>query len=218
MPLLQGINGLDLARLEEHAGLQIESVPPLRHPLIRQGQTCRELIFLVSGKFVKQTRSADGVYETQETLAGPTVIEPEKLYGLQCAYSSSYLCQEECQVMHVEKADVGILMKSEIFRMNYLNMLSAKLHRLETALQFRKPGTPIQKVAHFILSNFTADEGEKLLSIKMCDLAAYLDETRLTVSNSLNQLEKAHVVSLRRKEIRIPAIATFKNYCDEYFF
>ena len=218
MPLLQGINGLDLARLEEHAGLQIEAVPPLRHPLIRQGQTCRELVFLVSGRLVKQMKSADGVYETQETVAGPTVIEPEKLYGLHCAYSNSYFCEEECQVMHVEKADVGkYLMKSEIFRMNYLNLISAKVSRLETALQFRKQGTPLQKVIDFILANFTSDEGEKLLTIKMNDLAEYLDETRLTVSNALNQLEASHVVSLRRKEVHIPDISSLKKYRNEHF-
>ncbi|MBQ1908810.1 MAG: winged helix-turn-helix domain-containing protein, partial [Bacteroidaceae bacterium] len=120
--------------------------------------------------------------------------------------------------MHVEKADVGkYLMKSEIFRMNYLNLISAKVSRLESALQFRKQGTPLQKVIDFILANFTADEGEKLLTIKMNDLAEYLDETRLTVSNALNQLEASHVVSLRRKEVRIPDISSLKKYRNEHF-
>ena len=55
------------------------------------------------------------------------------------------------------------------------------------------------------------------MTIKMNDLAEYLDETRLTVSNALNQLEASHVVSLRRKEVHIPDISSLKKYRNEHF-
>ena len=39
MPLLQGLNGIDLARLEERLNLCIYTLEKSRHPFIRQGDT-----------------------------------------------------------------------------------------------------------------------------------------------------------------------------------
>ena len=49
-------------------------------------------------------------------------------------------------------------------------------------------------------------EGEKILKIKMEDLANLIDETRINVSKVLNDLQEQGLVQLSRKEISIPAL------------
>ena len=117
MPLLQGINGIELARIEERIGLQTEELAASRYPFITQGQPCREMVFLVGGTMTRQTVSADGLYTAIELCYSPIVIEPDKLYGLSCQYGSSYRSQTDCQLIRISKKQVGDhLLKSDIFR------------------------------------------------------------------------------------------------------
>ena len=210
MPLLQGINGMELARIEEQAQLQIEQVSASRHPFIKQGDICKSLIFLVSGTMNKETLSADKVYKATETIFGPAVIEADRLFGLQCEYDSTYRLPVECQIMQVMKQDVVLhMLKNDIFRTNYINMISAKLHRQQIALQCKKFGTPESKIRHFITKQFSLTAGKKYLDIKMTDLAEYIGETRLTVSIVLNRWKEEGIIDLKRKEIVIDDITRF---------
>ena len=212
MPLLQGIGGMDLARLEERARLEVEEHPASGASLIRQGQPCRELVFLVSGELRRTTESADHVFVTEECLTGPAVIEPDKLFGLSCEYASSYHSETDCQLMTVKKLDVTLhLMRNDIFRTNYINLLSAELGRKSDALQPSKQFTPEAKLRRFVLGRFSRTDGRKVMRIKMRDLAEYIGETRLTVSEVLNRWSRDGLIGLRRKEIIINDITKFGN-------
>ena len=204
MPLLQGINGMELARLEEQARMQIEHLAPSKLPLISQGQPCRELIFLVAGTMTRQTVSSDGTYIMTESISGPAVIEADKLFGLDCEFGSTYLIPSECQVMRIDKAAVvSHLLRNDIFRTNYVNMMAAELHRQQQSRRFHKKLNAEEKVARFISVQFSPTPGQKTLQIKMRDLAEYVGETRLTVSNILNEWNQSGRIKLRRKEIII---------------
>ncbi len=212
MPLLQGINGMELARIEERTHMQIESMPIAKIPFVQQGQHCRELFFLVSGTISRETISREGTYLTREDLEGPAVIEADKLFGLHCQYGSSYQTVAECQVIRVEKQNVvAHLLKNDIFRTNYINMLSAELYRQGRAAESQKLLTAEAKMKHFISRLFTTATGEKYLQIKMTDLAQFVGETRLTVSNILNNWSSQGLVNLKRKEIIIPDISKLKR-------
>ncbi|MCR4922211.1 MAG: Crp/Fnr family transcriptional regulator [Bacteroidaceae bacterium] len=207
MPLLQGISGMELAHIEERIDLETEVLPASRKPFIMQGQLCRELVFHIEGNVIRQTHSADGLFVATETVSGPVVVEADKLYGLNCEYSSTYRAASECQLMRISKKQVGdLLAKSDIFRLNYLNLLSAAIQRKEAKCRPSVLTTPAEKITHFILGCFSTEQGEKSLQIKMTDLAAFVSETRLTVSRYLNQLCDEGIVSLKRKEIYIPDI------------
>lgn len=211
MPLLQGINGIELARIEERIGLQTEELAASRYPFITQGQPCREMVFLVGGTMTRQTVSADGLYTAIELCYSPIVIEPDKLYGLSCQYGSSYRSQTDCQLIRISKKQVGDhLLKSDIFRLNYLNMLSAIIQRQQERSQPAKPATTAEKICRFLTGCFTHEQGEKRLQIKMTDLAEYIDETRLNVSNQLNRMAREGSIRLKRKEITIPDLTKLK--------
>ena len=211
MPLLQGISGMELARIEERIDFETEEMPARPSPFIKQGQVCRELVFLVEGTLSRQTVFADGLYVATEFLLAPLVIETDKLYGLNCEYSSTYRARSECHLMRISKKQVGdLLAKSEIFRLNYMNMLSAAIQRMETKQRPMILASPAEKIRHFILGCFSNEQGEKSLQIKMTDLAAFIGETRLTVSRHLNELCDDGIISLKRKEICIPDLTRLR--------
>ncbi len=207
MPLLMGINGQDLARMEERLNLQVETMPASNYPILRQGSPCTQLFFLLDGELRKEHTSPDRLYSTTENIAGPAVIEPENLYGLHCLYENTYYTVRQCLVVRIRKNDVGTqLMKSDIFRMNFLNILSAQIGKLRAQNAFRRHPAPRQKLVAFLRKCFSTAEPSKTIRIKMTDLADYLDETRLTVSQTLNRMQAEGLIVLRRKEIQIPDI------------
>jgi CRP-like cAMP-binding protein len=207
LPLLQGISGKELAHIENMTGMEINEVPAMKRPLIRQNDPCTHLVFLTTGKMMCEYTSHDGRFQTKSVLQAPTLLEPYNLYGLNCKFRCSYTPLENVSVITVKKTDVQQhLMKTEIFRINYFNLLSAIIHKKDMLLRPCRHLTVKEKILQFILKLFPDCESQAEIAIKMTDLAEYIDETRLNTSRALNQLEKAGLMELKRSLIVIPDI------------
>lgn len=207
LPLLQGISGKELAHIENMTGMEINEVPAMKRPLIRQNDPCTHLVFLTTGKMMREYTSHDGRFQTKSVLQAPTLLEPYNLYGLNCKFRCSYTPLENVSVITVKKTDVQQhLMKTEIFRINYFNLLSAIIHKKDMLLRPCRHLTVKEKILQFILKLFPDCESQAGIAIKMTDLAEYIDETRLNTSRALNQLEKAGLMELKRSLIVIPDI------------
>ena len=63
-----------------------------------------------------------------------------------------------------------------------------------------------QKIIQFFLLQAHKVEGEKIIKIKMEDLAKIIDETRINVSRELNEMNEKGLIELGRKSIYIPAL------------
>jgi len=212
LPLLQGISGKELAQIESLIGMEINEVPAMSRPLIRQDDPCTHLIFLTTGKMMRQYKSDDGLFQTKAILQAPTLLEPHNLYGLDCRFRCSYTPIEDVSIITVRKKDVlQHLMKMDIFRINYFNLLSAIIHKKDKMLKPVQEMTVEQKIIQFILKLFWDCEGKAEIAIKMTDLANYIGETRLNTSRVLNQLEENHIVELKRSLIVIQDIKKLHN-------
>lgn len=212
LPLLQGISGKELAHIENMTGMEINEVPAMKRPLIRQNDPCTHLVFLTTGKMMREYTSHDGRFQTKSVQQAPTLLEPYNLYGLNCKFRCSYTPLENVSVITVKKTDVQQhLMKTEIFRINYFNLLSAIIHKKDMLLRPCRHLTVKEKILQFILKLFPDCESQAEIAIKMTDLAEYIDETRLNTSRALNQLEKAGIMQLKRSLIIIPDIKTIHN-------
>lgn len=213
LPLLQGLSGKELAHIESVIGMEVNEVPTMKRPLIRQNDPCTHLIFLTTGKLVRQYESDDGLYTTRTIIQAPALLEPYNLYGLDCRFRSSYTPLQDVSIITVKKRDVmQHLMKIDIFRINYFNLLSAIIHKKESLLQPQCNLTVNQKIGTFLQRQFIDCEEQGEVAIKMTDLAEYIGETRLNTSRALNQMEEAHMIELKRSLIVIPDVKRLKGY------
>lgn len=212
LPLLQGLSGKELAHIESVIGMEVNEVPTMKRPLIRQNDPCTHLIFLTTGKLVRQYESDDGLYTTRTIIQAPALLEPYNLYGLDCRFRSSYTPLQDVSIITVKKRDVmQHLMKIDIFRINYFNLLSAIIHKKESLLQPQCNLTVNQKIGTFLRRQFIDCEEQGEVAIKMTDLAEYIGETRLNTSRALNQMEEAHMIELKRSLIVIPDVKRLKG-------
>lgn len=174
--------------------------------IIKQDQQCEGLCFLMEGKMLMQTESNDHSFVVTETIEAPNVLQPEVLFGLKTRYTHHFMAAEETHYIIIPKMSITqIMLNNEIFRLNLLNLISTKTQRYRQLLWRPEKDNLEQRITSFIFRHIEYPGGPKTLSIKMDDLAVQLDESRLTVSHVLNQMNDKGLIRLSRKEIYIPA-------------
>lgn len=209
LPLLQGINSSELLGWEDALRLDLDEFPASNMPLIRQGDACSQLLYLVEGELQREHYSADRIYATRSLLKGPAVIEVDRLFGLTPSYEYTYRARTDVKMLSIRKGLIGShLMKSEVFRLNLVNSLSAIAQRRAAALLPHQTGNAEERLKDFLRSLFRECEGEVELIIHMKELARYIGERRLTVSQILNQWDQEGCIRLGRGHFTIHDIRT----------
>ena len=212
LPLLQGISSTDLLGWEDALRLDLDVFPASNLPLIRQGEPCSQLIFLVEGELQREHRSADNRFTTRSYLRGPAIIEVDRLFGLKPTYEYTYRIQTEVKMLSIRKGLVGShLMKSEVFRLNLLNTLSAIAQKKAAALLPVQLNNVEERLRHFVGTLFQDCEGEVEFFIMMNDIARYIGDSRLIVSKLLNRLHEERSIRLGRGHFTIYDIKAFIN-------
>ena len=216
LPLLQGISGKELAHLESVIGMEVNEVPTMNRPLIRQNDPCTHLIFLTTGKMLRQYDSEDGIFKTKSVIEAPTLLEPHNLFGLDCRFRCSYTPIQNVSIITIKKRDVmQHLMKTDIFRINYFNLLASIIHKKEIQMRMQCNPTVKQKIISFMQRLFVDCIGQVEIAIKMTDLAIYIGETRLNTSRALNKLEEDGIIELKRSLIVIPEVGKIRAKNEE---
>lgn len=199
LPLLQGISSRELLGWEEALRLDVDEFPASRLPLIRQGDTCSQLIYLVGGELLREHRSADGNYMVRSYLKAPAIIEVDRLFGLMPYYEYTYFSKSEVKMLGIRKSHINsYLMKSEVFRLNLLNMLSAIAQKRAEMLRPCQLDFPEERMKHFLSRLFPDCKGEVELVIQMTDFAQHIGERRLIVSKILNRWNEDGRIRLGR--------------------
>lgn len=120
-------------------------------------------------------------------------------------YASTYRARTEVHTVSISKAFVvKELFNYEIFRLNYMNIISSRTQMLHNRLWAVCGDNLEARIAYFILSHAERLSGEKALKIKMEDLAQIVNDTRAGVSKTLNNMQAKGLVELHRGEIIIP--------------
>lgn len=206
LPLFQGLCKNDFTNIIGKVKLHFRKYNA-EDIIVEQGEPCDQLIFLLNGEIISQATDEQHLYSLFETFGSPFVIEPYSLFGMQTRYTAKYKARTEISIVTIDKSFVlAELNNYEIFRLNYLNILSNRAQVAYDKLWNSYAGSIQDKIIDFILLRSMRPDGEKVLKIKMEDLANLIDETRINVSKVLNDLQEKKLIQLTRKEIYIPAL------------
>lgn len=203
LPLFQGLCHEDFSKILEKVKLHFLKYKA-GDVIMESGSSCDQLIFLLKGEVSSMTTSQDETYTIVEHAEAPYVIEPHALLGMNINYASSYVARTEVNAISISKSFVlNALLNYDIFRLNYMNFISNRAQALYAQLWQEAPLDLIDKIVRFLHMHIEKPQGEKIIKVKMEDLANYLDDTRLNVSKTLNILQESGLLMLRRKEIVI---------------
>ena len=154
LPLFQGLCHEDFTNILEKVKLHFTRHKP-GEPLIKSGEVCDQLLFLLKGRLSSVTVSEDDTLTVIEYFEAPAVLEPYSMFGMNTRYISSYIPHnEEAQMVSISKSFVmGELFKYDIFRLNYMNIVSNRAQNLYTRLWDKAPKDIEDKIIRFILGH-----------------------------------------------------------------
>ena len=206
LPLFQGMSQTDFNSLLQKIRLDFVRYAE-GDVIIANGDHCRSLAFLISGTVESSRSGMDGRFTFIESIDSPYLSEPYSMFGRAGIYQRTYTAVSQCSFLMVDKQYIYTeLGKYNICRMNLLNILSGRTQQLDSYIWNINGMTLRERIIRFIQGLSDIQNGAKRLIIKMNDLATIMDATRLNVSRELNSLESDGLLSLRRKEIQIPAL------------
>ena len=206
LPLFQGMSQADFNSLLQKIRLDFVRYEE-GGTIISAGERCKSFAFLINGTVESSRTGMDGNLTYMEQIEAPCLIEPYSMFGRGGCYQRSYTAVSQCSFLMVDKQYIYTeLGKYNICRMNLLNILSGRVQQLDSHVWTLEGSDLRGRIIRFIRSLSDIQTGSKKLCIKMNDLAALMDATRLNVSRELNSLEAQGLISLRRKEILIPAL------------
>ena len=206
LPLFQGLGRMDLTNILSKVKLSFHKFEP-DEVIVRQGDKCEQLLFFLSGELLAETNHFDPSYVYTEVYKKPAVIEPYSVFGLHPNFLSTYKARTKVKMLMIEKKySLTELNNYEIFHINYLNILSNQVQIEHKKINKVYASGVHNKIVQFFLIQARKTDGEKNIKIKMEDLAALIDETRINVSRELNDMNDRGLIELGRKSIFIPAL------------
>ena len=175
--------------------------------LVRQDTPCNQLIFVLDGEVQIESNDKTHKYTLWENFKSPNVIEPYSLFGMRPYFTASYTAVTEVNTLNIDKSYIlNELCRYEVFNLNYMNMLSNRSQVIYNKLWNSHIGKTRDKIINFLLLRCMTPYGAKKLSIRMEDLARLIDDTRINVSNVLNDLQNRGLIQLGRRTFSIPEL------------
>lgn len=206
LPLFQGLGSNDLTRIVE--SVRVDFVRYAAGTIVVEDDSpCSRLLFLMEGRLRQETFAINRTFSLAEQVTAPAILQPEVLYGLHPHYTHRYSALTDVCLLAIAKQALNhTLMQYEVVRLNIMNQLSTQVYRMRRQLWQPQTGNTAQRIVRFIMKLASSPAGEKIVYIKMEDMAQHLNETRRNISRALNRMQTEGLVILRRQVIVIPAV------------
>ncbi len=204
--LFQGMSHADLMQVAGHTKFGFSKLAAGKR-LVREGDPCTHLYFLTSGTLSAETLNDDHSCRVVEQINAPYTLQPEHLFGLTQRYTSTFRTVTPCNLIVLDKQEVLLLLETQlVFRLNMLNLTTTETQRLRHS-QWRQPPRSLhERLIRFFFSRSLYPAGAKTFYILMNQLAIEVNDSRLDVSRTLNQLQDKGLIVLHRGRIEIPLI------------
>ncbi|MBP3785959.1 MAG: Crp/Fnr family transcriptional regulator [Bacteroidaceae bacterium] len=204
LPLFQGFSEADYLEMAAKVRLNFQTLQAGK-TIIRQGSPCKSYIFIVGGDFCVTHHNDSPFYMLHEWFSMPALLGAENLYGLRQRYAYSATTKSVVTLFEVSKDMVfNVLMNYEVFRMNYMNLLSYYSQTRRDKLWLSHPSLLQERFAAFLSYRCLRPAGHKRLHIRQTSLAAELLATLRNVSLMLQNLEERQLLHHGRGFIDVP--------------
>ncbi len=202
-PLFTGLTAGELTQILAHIHLDFNTYEK-KEVIVMQDDRCDRLTYVLRGKVKAEMIDPRHRFVLTEVFDKPLLIEAYNMYGMKQMYEHTYVTMERTFTMTMTKQEFhSILMNYRIPRINTMNLVCARINKMQTMMRECEADTVEGKIVQFLRHNTLSVKGEKELKMKMEDLADYIKETRLNVSMALRRWSEAGLVKQQRGVIKI---------------
>ena len=203
LPLFQGMSESDWSYVVGHTRFEFERISAGNTP-IHEGDRCSSICILIKGQLFGESVADDHSYKVIETYHAPLILQPGNLFGLTQRYSQSFTTATSCEFLRLSKEEtLKISDNFEVFRINLLNTITTYAQRHARRPWHVPPSSLRGKIIRFVSDRCRIPAGQKLVVIKMEQLATMIGTSRLNLSRELHSMENEGLIALRRGEFEI---------------
>ena len=205
-PLFQGMSRDDLEIVAGHTRFGFLKVASGR-PIVKVGDTCSQLYFLINGSVRVKTFSDDYGYSVEEQISAPYILQLEGVFGYHQRYTHDFVAMSDVNFITIDKEELVRLTEDFlVFRLNMMNSFATQAQKQIRQLWLRHPQSLRERVVRFLIQHCVYPAGHKPFNILMTRLADEVNDSRLNVSCVLNDLQKDGLLILYRGKIEIPQL------------
>lgn len=205
-PLFQGMSRDDLEIIAGHTRFGFLKVASGR-PVVKAGDACTHLYFLISGSVRVKTYADDYGYSVEEQISAPYIIQMEGIFGYHQRYTHDFFASSDVNFITIDKEELVRLSEDFlVFRLNMLNSFATRTQKQIHQLWLRHPQSLRERVVRFLTQHCVYPAGRKQFHILMTRLADEVNDSRLDVSRVLNQLQTEGLLVLYRGKVEVPQL------------
>ena len=205
-PLFQGMSHAELMQVVAHTKIGFSKSTAGKR-IVREGDNCTHLYFLIGGTLEATTTADDHGYAITEHLTAPYILQPERLFGIQQRYTSTFKAETECHFITIDKQEVMLLLETQlVFRLNLLNIMATDSQRMHRRAWRTAPKSLRERLVRYFFSRCLYPAGPKTFYVLMKQIADDLNDSRLDISHALNDMQRDQQLSLHRGRIEIPLL------------
>lgn len=211
LPLFQGLSIQELSDVMAHVRLDFVNYHR-GDEIVTQGEPCRGLIYIINGIIASEYTDARKRFVLLEQLPQVGLLEPYNMFGMYQRYSRTYSFDTDGSTLYIDRRTMlQRLMMHDIVKINLLNIVSNRYQQTLRQLCEAPGNTTKEKIVNFFYTYAASPKGTKEVKIKMTELAGIVQETRLKVSQALNEMQDEGLLSLQRESITIPSLQDLKQ-------
>ena len=189
-PLFQGMSRDDLEIVAGHIRFGFVKYPSGK-PVVKSGDACLQLLFLINGSVKLQAYADDYSYSVEETVSAP--------YDVTTITDVNFLTIDREEVVRLSEDFL-------VFRLNLLNLIATQTQKQKRLVWRKAPVSLKERVSRFFIQHCSYPAGHKVFNILMEKLAGELNDSRLNVSRALNQMQREGLITLHRGRVVIPQL------------
>lgn len=205
-PLFQGMSRDDLEIIAGHIRFGFVKVAAGK-PIIRIGEACTQLCFLINGSVKVETYGDEHRYMVVEQVAAPYILQQEAIFGYYQSYTHNFIALTDVNLLTIAKEEMLRLLEDFlVFRLNLVNQFATQTQKYIHQVWRRCPLTLRDRVVRFLTQHCIYPAGPKTFYILMEKLAEEMNDSRLNVSRVLNRLQTEGLIELHRGRVDIPQL------------
>ena len=201
VPILKFVNDIEL--LVSQGIIKIEKYAK-GETVYNQGSSCTSLDIVVVGSLTAYSLSENGSSTVMFEFKKDSIIGANLLFAPKNIYPLNIYCLTECELVHIEKTAVEILLHNYDFVMSYVKSLSQNSLGLNNKIAMFSRKTLRQNIFEFLIQQSTAQQSQTVnLPFSKKEFADYLGVQRPSLFRELKKMKLDGIISTNNRKITI---------------
>lgn len=169
-----------------------------------QGDSCNTMDIVLSGSLVAYALSQNGseniVFEFQKN----SIIGANLLFGNTNCYPMNIYCKTDCELLHIEKSDVDLLLHDYQFTINFIKSISLNSQGMNKKISmYTQKSLRENLLDYFAALSIAQNSRTVTLPVSKKQLADYFGVQRPSLFRELKRMKDEGLIKIYNRQIKI---------------